>query len=912
MNADKMVDRATSLPPPAAGVGRRAGRRRAPPALASFNAAKMSRPQMLRAQIHRDRLSATLDGATTVPVTLVCAGAGWGKTVLASEWAGSRPFPVAWLTLDRGDNDAQAFWSYVVTALRAAGALAPDNPLAELPCVPADDIERVRCMARGLRRLNAPTALVIDDFHEIDDPTVLRELQRLLDYPPPDFHLILISRSEPPLPLHRLRVAGTLTEIRAGDLAFTFAEAAELLSRHALVLAEPEVTALLERTEGWPVGLQLAAAFLTGPGGPRPVADFTGDLRPVDEYLANEVLAGLPPKLLRFLLATSICDHVCGELADAMTLDPELDGQRTLEQLELVNDFVVRLGAKPRWFRYHHLLRDVLRHRLLLEGATILSELHGRAARWHAAHGSVFDAIGHAVAGRDWPYVGQLMVSQATPLVLSTNRAALMRALRGLPPAALDTTAELMVCGAVLLFEAGDWDALPGWTARARDLMRDRPEAERMPVEINLRLLELSMHRVLGDMPAVVAETTALLTALSRVRLTEVPSAAQYRASVLANKGIGLLWQGRTGPAERFLWAGSTAARATGVEFVEIDAVGHLALLEIMLGSVQEAARLAGTARELAERRGGVYALQSVAAHLAMVLVQLERNELTQAERALQQARRAHRSEPEAAQRLLWWGSQARLALALDQPTRARAALAEAHLHQDGGMWTPALDRWLLLGEAQVDLATGRPAEVEKRYARLARDGPLTYAEQVCRARAAFDQGDLERAEGLLAVPPDLMSETVASVEAHLLTALIADTRRCPGRAADALSGAFALAERERIHRPFIALGGSRLDSLIGRHSLLTHRNTEFVAEVLRRMAAAGKSTPAPARGSVLSGRETEVLRYLPTMLTAGEIAAELGVSVNTVKAHMRSIYRKLDVARRREAVTSAHEQGLF
>ena len=910
MNADNMVESATNLPLPTGRVGRRASQRRAPPAFASFNAAKLSRPQMLRAQIHRERLGITLDAAMAVPVTLVCAGAGWGKTVLASEWAGSRPFPVGWLSMDRGDNDAQDFWSYVVTALRAAGALAPDNPLAELQRVPADDVERVRCMAHGLRRLHSPTALVIDDFHEIDDPTILHELQGLLDYPPPDFHLVLISRSEPLLPLHRLRVAGTLAEIRADDLAFTFAEAAELLSRHALVLADPEVTALLERTEGWPVGLQLAAAFLTGPGGPRPVADFTGDLRPVDQYLANEVLAGLPPKLLRFLLATSICDHVCGELADALTMDT--DGQRILEELELVNDFVVRLGAKPRWYRYHHLLRDVLRHRLLLEGATDLPELHGRAARWHAAHGSIFEAIGHAAAGQDWPYVGRLMVLHATPLVLSANRTALIRALRGLPPAVLETTAELMVCGAVLLFDAGDWAALPGCLARARQMVRDRPEAERVPVEITLRLLEMSMHLMTGDMRAVVAETTSLLVILSQVRPAEVPSAAQYRASVLNNKGVGLLWQGRTGLAERFLWAGSTAARAAGMELVEINAVGHLALLEIVSGSVQEAARLAGTARGLAERRGAVYALQSVAAHLAMVLVQIERNELAEAERALQQARRAHRSEPEAVQRLLWWGCQARLALAQDQPTTARAALAEAHRYQDGGMWVPALDRWLLVGESQVDLATGRPEAVEERYARLALDGALTYAEQVCRARAAFARGDLRRAEDLLAAPPELMSPTVATVEAHILAALIADTLRRPSRAADALARAFVVAEREGIHRPFIVLGGSQLDGLVGRHSLLTQRNTDFVAEVLKRMAAAGKGAPSPARSSVLSGRETEVLRYLPTMLTAGEIAAELGVSVNTVKAHMRSIYRKLDVARRREAVTSAHEQGLF
>lgn len=873
------------------------------------DAAKVSRPQLLRARIPRQRLSDMLDAALRVPVTLVCAGAGWGKTVLVSTWLEGQPFPVAWLTVDRADNDVRSFWSWVVLALRAAGAVPQDDPLEELSCVPSNVEERMRVLTGRVERLPSPTVMVIDDFHEIDDPEVLGELGALIDRPPPNLHLVLISRAEPALPLHRLRLAGGLVEIRGDDLAFTAEEASLLLASPVLHLDSGEVAALRERTEGWPAGLQLAAAFLAAPGGPA-VSDFTGDVRAVDEYLSTEVLAAQPPRLLRFLLLTSICEQICGGLADAIIRDG--DGQRTLEELELVNDFVVRIGTKPRWFRYHPLLRDVLRHRLSLEYALAVPELHGRAARWHLTHGSIVAALDHATACGDWRFVGHVVVSRAAPLMLSTDQPALLNALREIPAAVLTTTAELMVCGALRLFEAGDWDAIPERLAGARELLQDRPEGERLPVETTIRALELGMHRVAGDMPAVVAETTRLLATLSGSGPAEIPAAAQYRAVALNNKGVGLLWQGRVDLAQRYLWNASTAAQAAGTELAEISAVGHLALLEIMYGSAQEAARLAETARELAERRGWTYAVQTVAAHLAMTLVHVRRRELAPADRALRQGRRAHRGEPDAAQRLAVLGCQAELALVKGDPSVARAVLAQAHRQRDPRIRAPALDRWLLLIESQVDLRTGGYEAVEKRYTRFTRDVTPTFAERVCRARAAFAMGDVHGAEALLTGPPVPLSETVATVEAHILTALIADARRQGLRAVEALADAFALAEYEGLIQPFIAMAGDRLERLVRRQSLLTHRNAEFVADVLKAMTVTGRGGIAPARPGGLSEREREVLSYLPTMLTAGDIAAELGVSINTVKAHLRSIYRKLNVVRRREAVTSAREHGLI
>jgi len=395
------------------------------------------------------------------------------------------------------------------------------------------------------------------------------------------------------------------------------------------------------------------------------------------------------------------------------------------------------------------------------------------------------------------------------------------------------------------------------------------------------------------------------------VRLAELPSVLQYRAIALNNKGVGVLWTGRPEVAQRYLGAATTAARAGGLELVEINAIGHLALLEAMHGSVEEAVQLAVTARELAERTGWLNALQSVPAHLALVLACIERNEIVEAQRVLQEATRAHRNEPEAVQQLVWLGTKARLALAQGQPGRARGLLEQAQRQRDPRMRAPGLDRWLLLAESEADLMTGAPERVKARHTDVAPGNRLSPRERVCRARAAFALRDLRRAEDLLAGTAASMSETVTTVEARILTAMIADARGHGLQAVNGLAGALALAEQEGIRRPFLAMGSDRLESLLDRQSLLADGSMPFVADILSAMsAAAPKSRPSP--GGHLSEREVEVLHYLPTMLTAGEIGTELGVSVNTVKAHMRSIYRKLDAARRREAVIRAHEYGLL
>lgn len=873
--------------------------------------AKLSWPPAPHVAVVRQRLLDAMDAATQRPVALVSGGAGWGKTVLVASWveAGSPPGPVGWLTLDAADNDPEVFWSDVAAALRRAGAVASDEDSARLDRVPGAATDVVRRFTHALARLPGPVVLVLDDLHEVDSPQVMTQLAELLRERPERLRLVLVTRVEPDLPLHRYRATGDLAEIREHDLEFGADEAAKLLAGHGVHLGEDELQTLLRRTTGWAAGLQLFVAFLTTSGGECLVEEFAGDVRVVADYLSVEVLDRQPPEVRQFLLYTSIADNVCGELADAITGGSH--GQGILEQLERFNAFVTGIGSRPRWFRYHPLLRDLLTHQLRLQASNLLPELHLRAAHWYSGQSAPLQALTHAAASEDWRFLGRLVATHAGPMILTADRAALSRILERIPHEELSTTPELALCGALLLFYVGDYDAIPERIARVRSLLETRDDGDPLAVRITLRSLELAVARVRGDMAELVAASSDVLAWLTEVPFAELPSVLQYRAIARNNKGVGLLWGGRLEQADQFLWAGWTAARACGVQLVEINALGHLALLEFMRGGLQEAYEHAVDARDQAERRGWSAALQAVPAHLALALVELERTNIPEAQRALQRGLTAYRSGPEAAQFVVLRFAQIRLLLARGELAAARSLLRQTRRESHRSPVATVLDRWLLLAESEIDLAAGHPEHVRARYPRPGEDG-LIPRELVCLARAELALGDPHAAEELLAPLRADPCDTLAAVEAWIVTALVADAQRQGNRSVEALAWAFELAEREGARRPFLTIGERRLAPLLERHRLLVDENAEFVADILAAMQPHGSADERSPLAAELSERELEVLRYLPTMFNAGEIADQLHVSVNTVKAHLRSIYRKLGATRRREAVGRARGLGIL
>ena len=376
-------------------------------------------------------------------VTVVSAPPGSGKTILLRSWVGQPGLAecAAWVPVGRYERDPQRFWLSVLGALRRT---APGSALVgELTAAPdLDGWTIVERLLKDLAPLEDRIWLVIDDVHELGSAEARSQLELLIMRAPPELRFALATRHDLRLGLHRLRLEGELTEIRAVDLRFTETEARELLQAAGVKLAERTLAMLYERTEGWAAGLRLAALSLAGhPDPERFAAEFSGSERTVAEYLLAEVLERQSEQVRRLLLHTSVLERVNGELANLLTGDD--GGQRILQELEETNAFVMALDAARSWFRYHHLFADLLRLELRRTAPGEVAALHQVAAVWHARHGFPIEAVRHAQAGQDWGLAGRLLADHWPSLVLNGQAATVHALLAGFPAEARAVDAEL-------------------------------------------------------------------------------------------------------------------------------------------------------------------------------------------------------------------------------------------------------------------------------------------------------------------------------------------------------------------------------------------------------------------------------------------------------------------------------------
>lgn len=398
---------------------------------------KLLPPRPLAALVARERLVSRLDQALTYRLTLLSASAGFGKTTLLSTWVAHCPYPVAWLSLEEHDNDPLHFWSYVVAALRVKRPTFGDTALSMLqaPQPPALTIiltTLINELASSLEEM----VLILDDYHIIDDPTIVSSLQFLFDHLPSTFHLILSGRSDPQLALPRLRARGQIVEIRDRDLRFTREETVRfLVQTMGLSLADTEVDVLAQRTEGWIAGLQLAAlAMRTREDYATFVRQLSGSQRFIMEYMQEEILERQPQALQDFLLHTSILTRLHASLCQAVTAGAsEQESQRMLRTLEKANLFLVPLDEEQHWYRLHSLFRDVLQVRLHAVSPELVPVLHQRAARWYAQQGDVHEAIIHALTGTDYTFAADLMEQSSEQMWLGGESAQLHIWIRQLP-----------------------------------------------------------------------------------------------------------------------------------------------------------------------------------------------------------------------------------------------------------------------------------------------------------------------------------------------------------------------------------------------------------------------------------------------------------------------------------------------
>jgi LuxR family maltose regulon positive regulatory protein len=873
-------------------------------------AMRLVRPRVPDALLARPRLFRLLKAATRRRVTVVCAGAGWGKTALVASWTrmDGGTGPTAWLTAEDQHRQPHTFWSDLVMALGLSGAVPPGSRLAELTVAKTSEEDLPGRIGDALAGLPAPTVLVIDDVHRLTGHAVPDALTRLLHDLPGPLRVILVGRTEPPVDLHRLRVAGELAEIHADQLAFRAAEVSDLLALRGRRPATAEATRLITRTEGWPAALHLLADVLVERGLPA-LAEAPEKVR---EYVLREVLDDLPPPTRSFLLRTSVPETICDELAGALVGGE--DAGNTLAALEHANLFLVRLDGSPghQWFRYRGLFRDVLLRELELRNPDEPAELHVTAARWYAGQRCLARAFAHAGAARDWAFLGRLTVEYALPMALSGDRAALFETLRRIPPEHFADTAGLALCAATLSLLSDDYAGVRDQLARVGRMLGDGDPPDRTALDMAVDVMRIVVApRLSGDMTTLVAEASQLLARLRTMRPDRLPALLEYRAVALGCKGAGLLWADRLERAGRYLWSAATAAQAAGVDLVEITAYAHLAVLVYLQGSLREAEQYVAAAAEAARHADLRLPADSAAAHFVQALIELERNRLPEAQEALRRGLHAAGERPEIPLVAVAMIVQANLLLVRDEPAAARELLRRCRVKVGREAAAPLVDRWLALAESEADLALGDPHGVIARYVRRGIGPVLLPAEQVMLARAHELTGDHVAAEGLL-VRVREGPDTVAAVTAWVVTALIADAQGHARRSADALSQALRRAEGEHIRRPFRKFRSERLELLAERQRWLFDDSGPFTSTVLAGVEAEQDLPPLPAGPDPLSERERDVLHYLPTVLTANEIATDLGISVNTVKAHMRSIYRKLGAARRLEAVVQARRTGLL
>ena len=451
-----------------------------PPILATKLYIPPPRPNV----VLRPRLITRLNEGLHGRLTLISAPAGFGKTTLLSEWIAGCKWPVAWLSLDESDNDPSQFLTYLVAALQTidndmgAGMLSilqsPQPRPAEL---------FLTSLINAVAQAPQEFILALDDYHRIEARPIHNALTFLLDHLPPQMHLAIVSRSDPPLPLARLRGQRTLTELRAADLRFTPDEAATFLNQvMRLDLSAADVAALETRTEGWIVGLQMAALSMQGRADTASfIRAFTGSHRFIIDYLVEEVLQRQVERVRDFLLQTSILDRLSGPLCDAVS--GQGDGRAMLEALERGNLFVVPLDEERHWYRYHHLFADMLQARLTREQPDQAPLRHRRASEWYEQNGLPSDAIRHALAAEDFERAADLVELAWPAMRRSRQEATVLGWVKALPDKLIRARPVLSVVSAWALLDGGELEAAEArlrdterWLGTAAD-MRERPEA---------------------------------------------------------------------------------------------------------------------------------------------------------------------------------------------------------------------------------------------------------------------------------------------------------------------------------------------------------------------------------------------------------------------------------------------------
>lgn len=910
-------------------------------------AALVTRPRLI------ERLNKGLPVGRSPRVTLISAPAGFGKTTLVSEWLAACERPAAWLSLDEGDNEPTRFLVYLVAAVQTIAPTLGAGVLAMLHSPQPPPLEAMLAvLLNEITTLPDHFTLVLDDYHMIEAQAVDKALTFVLEHLPPQLHLVIATREDPPLPLARLRARGQLTELRAADLRFTPGEATTFLNGvMGLELAAEEVASLESRTEGWIAGLQLAALSLRGRADVAGFIEaFAGDNRYIVDYLVEEVLQRQPEPIRSFLLQTSILGRLSGPLCNAVrfgyTETPSsskgtaVTGQGEsnvlLQALERANLFVVPLDDKRQWYRYHHLFAEVLRAHLRAEQADQIPSLHRRASEWYEQNGLAAEAIGHALAAKDFARAAELIERAVPAMRRSRQEATLLGWFQALPDEVIQCRPVLSVHYAGTLLQSGQ---LEGVEARLReaerwlDPMADRgemvvvDEAEVRGLPGWIAIYHAGVALVRGDVAGTVTYAQ---------RALDLVPEADHLGGGAAAALLGLAY-----------WASGdleTAYQTYAEGMARVQRAGHLsdalgcaiALADIRLaqGRLREAMSVYERGLKLVTEQGEPALRGAADMCVGMSELHRERDDLNAATQHLLRSKELGEFAGLPQNRYRWCVAMARIRQVQGDLDGALDLLAEAERLYVSDFFPKV--RPVAALKTRVWLTQGRLGEARDwaREQSLSAQDDLSYLREfehitlarVLLARYQSDRTDrslLFEAMGLLErllLAAEVGGRRGRVIEILVLQALARQMQGDIPAALLPLQQALTLAEPEGYVRIFLDEGppmAQLLHEAAGCKIMPDYTAkllAAFKAEQQRRVVEPPLPTAPAAQPLIepLSQRELEVLRLFKTELSGPEIAQELVIGLSTLRTHTKRIYSKLNVSSRRAAVNRAEALGLI
>jgi LuxR family maltose regulon positive regulatory protein len=919
-------------------VAHRVNDRESPPPSSEFTQQRSVFPPLLATKIHAPRLRTQLVSRKHLieqiqkgvegPLTLLSAPAGSGKTTLLTQWLQETELPVAWLSLEPTDNDPTRFLTSLIAALQTLNAHIGIAALAALQTLQPPSPEMVLTLLVNdlMERGAGAMALVLDDYHVITTSSIQHGITYLLEHLPPQMHLLLATRADPPLPLARLRARGQLMEVRATNLRFGPAETRTFLQEVMGLDLETSAIALLEqRTEGWIAGLQLAALSLQGKADHTAfLTAFSGTNRFVLEYLTDEVLAHQHESVQAFLLHTCILERLSGPLCDAVT--EQEGGQAMLEVLDNANLFVVPQDEERLWYRYHHLFATALHRHLQQREPLLLPTLHRRASAWYEQHLFPVEAIQHALAIPDAELAAHLIEPTALPMALQGQVSTVFEWLHALPEALIQTRPILCIFHAGLLMLASQLEAAEARLKQAERCIQEAMPAEQIRSIRGWILAERSfMATYVGDMPRA--------SSLGHLALELLPE-REVVPRIVATLAMTLsFWEHGdvTQATERHIMDAHTFISSCNVPFASVASTFRLARLRIMQGKLRQAAALYEQLEQAVPQPEALLSVFGSVFHsLDFGEVLYEWNRLDAAEQHLLQGI--------ALANIPWaivpfvavqgYATLARLYQARGHTGEARATLEALGRLVKQRHFPAVWEARVTAIQARLDLVQGNKAAAicwADASGLTLHDTDLNYeneSEYLTLARVRIEQGREESANTLLQDVLHLLDRLQASAEAKarlssvleilVVRALALAAQGDYTAALATLEQALVLAKPEGYIRLFVDEGEPMLALL---HRAQAHRAVLSYVSTL--LAAFGEPLPtdrvAPALSSdvllePLTRREREVLRLLLEGTSNREIARRLTLSVSTVKRHVYNLCSKLDVHSRSQVIIRARD----